>query len=249
LTVPFSVGVEGHRGSVQRVLAASSGGGGALIRIISANLASGGADAWLFARLVHALDADVVAVQELATVQAEALATVLPFGRLEVRPYRMGIGLRQPGCVQRIALAGRDAYVGKVTANAAGEIITVVNVHIIAPHRGSPWKIAALRHRQICGLETYLRSAPHPLVLVGDLNSTPLWPAYRRLSTTLTDAAVETARLERRRPCRTWGLRYGPRLFRIDHALVAGVIVEKVQVAPIAGSNHYAVVVDVRGPA
>jgi len=49
------------------------------------------------------LDADVVAVQELATVQAGALASVLPFGRLEVRPYGMGIGLRQPGRVQRIA--------------------------------------------------------------------------------------------------------------------------------------------------
>jgi len=220
----------------------SSPRGGALIRIISANLASGRADAWSFAKLARALDADVVAVQELATVQAEALASVLPFGRLEVRPYRMGIGLRQPGRVQRIALAGRDAYAGEVTANASEEIITVVNAHIIAPHMGPPWKIAALRRRQICGLETYLRSASRPLVLVGDLNSTPLWPAYRRLSTTLTDAAVETARL------RTWGLRYGPRLFRIDHVLVAGVIVEEVQVLPIAGSNHYAVVVDVSGP-
>jgi endonuclease/exonuclease/phosphatase (EEP) superfamily protein YafD len=220
----------------------------ALIRIISANLASGRADASSFARLAHALGADVVAVQELATVQAEALARVLPFGRLEVRPYMMGIGLRQPSCVRRIALAGRDAYIAEVTSNASGEVITVANAHIIAPHMGPPWKVAALRCRQIHGLETYLRSAPRPLVLVGDLNSTPLWPAYRRLSAFLTDAAAETARLERRRARRTWGLRYGPRLFRIDHALVAGVIVEKVQVLPITGSNHYAVVVDVRGP-
>ena len=223
-------------------------GGGSPIRIISANLASGHADAWSFARLAHALGADVVAVQELATTQAEALASVFPFGRLEVRPDRMGVALRQPGCVRRIALAGRSAYTSEVTADASGELITVVNAHIIAPHVGLPWKIAAVRRRQIHGLETYLRSAPRPLVLVGDLNSTPLWPAYRRLSSTLTDAAVEAARLERRRPCRTWGLRYGPRLFRIDHALVAGVIVEKVQVLPIAGSDHCAVVVDVRRP-
>jgi endonuclease/exonuclease/phosphatase (EEP) superfamily protein YafD len=126
--------------------------------------------------------------------------------------------------------------------------MTVVNAHIIAPHMGPPWKVAALRRRQIRGLETYLRSVTGPLVLVGDLNSTPLWPAYRRLSRALTDAAVETSRLDQRRPCRTWGLRYGPRLFRIDHVLVAGVIVEEVQVLPIAGSNHYAVVVDVSGP-
>jgi endonuclease/exonuclease/phosphatase (EEP) superfamily protein YafD len=189
-----------------------------------------------------------VAVQELATVQAEALAGVLPFGRLEVRPHRMGIALREPGRVRRITLAGRDAYAADVTSTASGAVITVVNAHIIAPHMGPPWKVAAVRGRQIHGLEAYLRSAPRPLVLVGDLNSTPLWPAYRRLSAILTDAAAEIARLERRRPRRTWGLRYGPRLFRIDHALVAGVMVEKVQVLPIAGSNHYAVVVDLGRP-
>jgi endonuclease/exonuclease/phosphatase (EEP) superfamily protein YafD len=210
-------------------------------------LASGRADASSFARLAHALGADVVAVQELATVQAEALARVLPFGRLEARPHGMGIALRQPGCVRRIALAGRDAYTTEVTSYASGEVITVVNAHIIAPHMGLPWKVAAVRGRQIDGLETYLRSAPRPLVLVGDLNSTPLWPAYRRLSAFLLDAARETARLERRRPRRTWGIRYGPRLFRIDHVLVAGVAIEKVQVFPVAGSNHYAVVVDVPG--
>jgi endonuclease/exonuclease/phosphatase (EEP) superfamily protein YafD len=83
-------------------------------------------------------------------------------------------------------------------------------------------------------------------VLVGDQNTTPRWPAYRRLASTLTDAALETARREGRRPGRTWGLRYGPRLLRIDHALVAGVTVDDVQVLPIAGSDHHALVVDVR---
>jgi endonuclease/exonuclease/phosphatase (EEP) superfamily protein YafD len=187
-----------------------------------------------------------VAVQELARAQAEALARVFPFGRLEARPYGMGIALRQPGRVERIALPGRDAYVGEVTANASGELVTVVNVHIIAPHMGSPWKVAALRRGQVRGLETYLRSAPRPLLLVGDLNSTPLWPAYRRLATVLTDAAREVARRERGRPSRTWGLPVGPRLFRIDHALVDGVIVEKVQLVPLSGSNHHALVVEVR---
>jgi endonuclease/exonuclease/phosphatase (EEP) superfamily protein YafD len=223
-------------------------GGGSGIRIISANLASGRADAWSFARLAHGLGADVVAVQELATTQAEALATVFPFGGLEVRPCRLGIALRQPGCVREIALAGRSACTTDVAADAPGGLVTIVNAHIIAPHVGPPWEIAALRRRQVHGLQTYLRSAPPPLVLVGDLNSTPLWPAYRRLSSILTDAAVEAARRERRRPCRTWGLWHGPRLFRIDHALVAGVTVEKVQVVPIAGSDHHAVVVDVRRP-
>jgi endonuclease/exonuclease/phosphatase (EEP) superfamily protein YafD len=171
---------------------------------------------------------------------------VFRFGRLEARPYGLGIALRQPGHVQRFTLAGRDAYVGEATARASGEPVTVVNVHIIAPHMASPWKVATLRRRQVRDLETYLRSAPRPLLLVGDLNATPLWPVYRRLATVLTDAAVEAARRERRRPSRTWGLPFGPRLFRIDHALVDGMIVEKVQLVPVPGSNHHALVVDVR---
>jgi endonuclease/exonuclease/phosphatase (EEP) superfamily protein YafD len=139
----------------------------------------------------------------------------------------------------------RSAYAGDVAADS-GTRITVVNAHIVAPHVGPPWTIAALRRRQTHDLVRYLRAVPRPLVLVGDLNSTPLWPAYRRLARTLTDAAREAARREGRRPARTWGLRYGPRLFRIDHALVAGVTVDDVQVLPIAGSDHHALVVDVR---
>lgn len=187
-----------------------------------------------------------MAVQELATTQAEALASAFPFGTLAVQPHRMGIALRQPGCVRRIDLFGRSAYAGDVAADGSGARITVVNAHIVAPHVGPPWRVAALRRRQTHDLDTYLRSAPRPLVLVGDLNSTPLWPAYRRLARTLTDAALQAARREGRRPSRTWGLRYGPRLFRIDHALVAGVTVDNVQVLPIAGSDHHALVVDVR---
>jgi endonuclease/exonuclease/phosphatase (EEP) superfamily protein YafD len=192
------------------------------------------------------LGADVVAVQELATTQAEALASAFPFGTLEVQPHRMGIALKQPGCVRRIDLAGRCAYASDVAADGSGARITVVNAHIIAPHVGPPWTVAALRRRQTRELDAYLRSTPRPLVLVGDLNSTPLWPAYRRLASTLTDAALEAARREGRRPGRTWGLRYGPRLLRIDHALVTGVTVDDVQVLPIAGSDHHALVVDVR---
>jgi len=215
-----------------------------LIRIISANLA-GAADAVLFAKLAHALRADAVAVQQLATLQAEALASMFPFGRLEVSPHRMGIALAQPAVVRMIPLTGRSAYAVEV-ADSSEEQITVINAHLIAPHVGPPWRIGPLRRRQVHDLDAYLRSVHRPLVLVGDLNSTPLWPAYRRLSRTLTDAAVVAARLKRRRPARTWGFLRGPRLFRIDHVLVTGVIVENVQVLPIVGSDHSAVVVDVR---
>jgi endonuclease/exonuclease/phosphatase family metal-dependent hydrolase len=53
--------------------------GGAL-RILSANLRNGGADPEAFADLVRETGAEVVAVQELAPAQADALARVLGHG-------------------------------------------------------------------------------------------------------------------------------------------------------------------------
>ena len=55
---------------------------GSSLRILSANLASGGADPEAFAELVRRCEPDVVAVQELAPNQADALARLLPHGEL-----------------------------------------------------------------------------------------------------------------------------------------------------------------------
>jgi endonuclease/exonuclease/phosphatase family metal-dependent hydrolase len=78
-------------------------------RLLTANLANGAADPSAFADLVEAAEPDVVAVQELAPEQAEALARVLPFGKLEpARDHHgMGIALRAPGSVRRLSLPYR----------------------------------------------------------------------------------------------------------------------------------------------
>ena len=65
------------------------------LRLVSANLAQR-TDPAAFARLVADLDADVVAVQELVAAQAEALAAVLPFGRLDPARDYTGHGHRPP---------------------------------------------------------------------------------------------------------------------------------------------------------
>jgi endonuclease/exonuclease/phosphatase (EEP) superfamily protein YafD len=216
------------------------------LRIVSANLARGREPAESFAALARAVDADVVAVQELARAQAEALARVFPFGALHVHPNRMGIALRMPGLVRQVPLPGRSAYVATVHLNS-GAVVDVMNVHILAPHAGLPWRTATMRHRQVRGIEAYLRqSGRGPLILVGDLNSTPMWPAYRRLSKVLTDGATTVARSRGCFPRRTWGLWYGPKLLRIDHALVRAVSVENVEVRRLTRSDHSAVIVDVR---
>ncbi len=218
-------------------------------RLLTANLANGGADPAAFARLVEETGADVVAVQELTPAQAEALATVLPFGTLApASDYKgMGVALRRPGAVRRLPFPRRGAWVAELPVDGAtGLTVEVLNVRLMAPHLQPVWRTLACRRAQITALEAYVNANPRAhRALVGDLNSTPLWPLYRRLARRLRDAAVEAARRNGHRPARTWGPWPGaPRLFRIDHVLVTGLVAEGARVVPLRGSDHSAVVVD-----
>jgi endonuclease/exonuclease/phosphatase family metal-dependent hydrolase len=218
------------------------------LRVVSANLANGRADAEAFADLVEAVEPDVVVVQELAPPQAEALARVLPFGKLEPGEdhHGMGIALRAPGNVRSLRLPYRSAFVADLFGPTDNESVEIVNLHLAAPH--VPPVIRQLRDRrgQLREVLAYLDATPRRRrVLVGDLNATPLWPAYRLLRTRLDDAAVEVARRAGRRPGRTWGPWSGSmRLLRIDHVLVRGLIATDTRVLPIRGSDHSALLAD-----
>lgn len=226
------------------------------LRVMSANLKNGGADPDAFEELIERIEPDVVAVQELGFAQADVLARHLPFAKLEpARNHRgMGIALRWPGSIRFVPLRYRGLFVAEVDVPAAGPVpmpIEVVNAHLAAPHTVPLQRAFARRREQLAGLFHYLDATPAPSrLLVGDLNATTLWPAYRRLRRHFQDAVLQVARRERRRPDPTWGpwLR-GRRFFRIDHALVSGLGVLDARVLPIRGSDHAALVVDVERPA
>ena len=218
------------------------------VRVLCANLANGPADADAFADLVEALDPDVVAVQEIAPPQAEALARVLPFGKLDpARDHQgMGIALRAPGSVRPLRLPYRSAFVAELSGPSDDEPVEVMNLHLAAPHVYPVVRQLRARRGQLREVLAYLDAAPRRRrVLACDLNATPLWPAYRRLQARFDDAAVEAARRIGRRPGRTWGPWPGSvRLLRIDHVLVRGLVATETRVLPIRGSDHSALVAD-----
>jgi endonuclease/exonuclease/phosphatase family metal-dependent hydrolase len=218
-----------------------------MLRVVSANLCLGRADAEAFVALVRALDANVVAVQELGPRQAEVLSVHLPHGKLEptLRGTGLGIALRHPGEVERLPLPERDARMVRLRASdwpGLAEDVEVLNAHLANPVFGVP---ASWGHRreQVRRLTAYLASAePRPRVLVGDFNSTPLWPAYARLAEWLDDAAEIAAAQRGRAAQRTWGpTPNAPRMLRIDHVLVDDCHVRDFRVLPLAGSDHSAV--------
>jgi endonuclease/exonuclease/phosphatase family metal-dependent hydrolase len=126
------------------------------------------------------------------------------------------------------------------------ERVEIINVHVQAPHSPPSWDCFQNRRGQLRALERHLDA--HPVrrrVIVGDFNSTPMWPWYKRLLTRFADAAVAAAEQNAHQPRPTWGPWPGsPRVLRIDHALVSGLAVHEFQVVPIRGSDHSAIVVD-----
>jgi len=222
------------------------------LRILSANLMNGGADPVAFADLVRATRAEVVAVQELAPEQADALAGVLGHGRLDPRRdhHGMGIALAQPARATRIRLRYRDAHVVELDPSqwpGLASPLEILNVHMAnaATLRG-PLAQVARRRAQVGGILAHLDASPErPRVLVGDLNATPLWPLYRRLATRLEDLPALHARRSHRRPARTWPRGLGRlRLLRIDHCLARGCEVARVEVLDLRGSDHCALLVE-----
>jgi endonuclease/exonuclease/phosphatase family metal-dependent hydrolase len=224
------------------------------IRLITANLYHDRARPDALAVLLDELAIDVACFQELGARQADAIARVLPHGKLEPgatpRDHDgMGIAARRPLGASRLALPKRDARLAALTPRdwpELGVTLELVNVHIQAPHTWPQWRALALRRAQLAALLPHLDATPEARRIVcGDFNATPLWPVYRALGARFADLALEHAAQRRERPLRTWGPWPGaPRLLRIDHVLGAGVLAANVRVLPLAGGDHSALVVD-----
>jgi endonuclease/exonuclease/phosphatase (EEP) superfamily protein YafD len=218
---------------------------------MTANLWARRCDAAALGRLLEEEQPDVLAVQELGLEQADAIARVMPHGRLEPRHdcEGMGIALRHPAAVGALELPRREARIARLAPGAWPGLETpleVVNLHVVAPHQLPPWRTFATRFGQVRGLARWLDANPHPArVLCGDLNATPSWPAYRRVASRLRDVALAHAEENGRSPARTWGPWHGaPRLLRLDHVFASGGRVLELRERAVLGSDHTALLVE-----
>ena len=221
------------------------------IRIMTANLWADRVDATAFAEQVSHYAPDVVCTQELSPSASDRLAEMYPYGELEPsHDFRgMGIVLNRPGKVTSLDLpykGGLIAVLDPADWPMLSRPLEIINMHFAAPGPRKPISAHVARRRQLAGFNAYLDSAPsRPRMVLGDMNSTPLWPLYRRLSKRFEDAHRTVARRFGRLPRRTWGpTATSPRLLRIDHVFVTDIRVSDLWVARIAGSDHSAIVLD-----
>ena len=222
---------------------------GAVVRIITCNLYNGRASTDAVHRLIVEAEPDVVAAQELAPNAAEVLASLLPHGKLcPAEDYTgVGVALARPGNVDSFPMAVRDGL--RTTLHPADWKIAapleVVNVHLTNPI-DPPWRDSReARRRQVDAIVDHVRRGDDPLVVVGDFNSTPIWPAYRRVRSVTRDGVTEAG--TRRRTWAPWW--WFPAVLRIDHAMVrGGVRVATSSTRLVRGTDHRALIVDVELP-
>jgi endonuclease/exonuclease/phosphatase family metal-dependent hydrolase len=221
------------------------------IRVLAANLWSTRVDAEGFAESLRYLNPDVVCIQELAPSAASVLEEMYSHGELSpTNDFRgMGIAVRNPAKLSTLEMPHNDGQVAVLEPDdwpTLNEALEIVNLHFAAPGpRHIPSQLAA-RRRQLAVFEEYLgQTPPRPRLVVGDMNATPAWPLYRRLTRQFDDAHRLVARRHHRTPRRTWGPTHRwPRLLRIDHVFTHAVEVSDLWVVPIAGSDHSGVVFD-----
>lgn len=135
------------------------------------------------------------------------------------------------------AVPGGDAFLD-ARLDVAGRRVTVLAVHASWPLGAGNW---ALRNRQLESIARLAPSAVKPLIVAGDLNTTPHSPHFDVLLETggLRSAAAD------RRWAPTWPMFFLPGGIQIDHVLLSGnVAVRAFRTGPAVGSDHLPIVAD-----
>lgn len=217
-----------------------------MLRIYTQNLYNGRARPASFAAALDRHNPHVVAVQELAANCAEVLEDWGETRLLDPRNNVTGMGMAVHGQAQlaRLEFPHRNPIQAVLPGESWGSdtSIEIVNAHLVNPIARPISHSLRTRRAELNALCDILgqEARTGKRVLVGDLNSSPAWPLYRRLRRLAVDAAVAAGT-----PRRTWGpLPTSPRLLRIDHVFVQGIRPVRAELVTVAGADHRGLLVD-----
>ncbi len=211
---------------------------------MTVNLCRGHADVADLVGVIDQYRPDLVAVQELGRAQASVLGPLYGFGVLRPDDGGEGHGLVSslPMTVDRLVLPGRSGLQGEIRAKWGR--LSVIAVHLLNPLDAWLGR-APFRGRQVAALCDLLDADPTERILLGDLNATRAFPAYRQLTRRLDDAVARWAHQQAIPPSCTWSQGAGSRRrLRIDHVMVSGLEARQAKVVAVKGSDHRALIVD-----
>lgn len=193
-----------------------------------------------FLELLDERQPDVVGCVEVGSAMATALSGRFEHGvvRGDDDHYRGHALLStSPIDVTSLPLSHRPGLRGTIRLDG-------VDTELMLAHLANPidgWSAIRRRRAQVAEILRHVDLVGTPAVLAGDLNATPVWPAYLRLRRRFRDGVRDAARVESRIPRRTWAPRPAMTpLLRIDHILTAGVRLTDVRTHRVIGSDHVA---------
>jgi endonuclease/exonuclease/phosphatase (EEP) superfamily protein YafD len=227
---------------------------GPVLRVLTANLLVGRAEAEVVVELARRKHADVLFVQELT---GEAVARLQRAGLDDLLPHRVTLpmphGARGSGIYARYPLSGGPpvATVSAARCTARLDLPSGQFAHLTCIHAASPkppWSPGATARwrAQLAALPT---PGDHPLILAGDFNATLDHAQFRRL---LRRGYVDAASQVGNGLVPTWGLQPGwrPTLLAIDHVLIDRRCAALATSAHwLTGSDHRALYAELRLPA
>lgn len=212
---------------------------------MTVNLLNGGAEPDALRSVIRDVAPDIVACQELGPDSAEVLAELFAHGdhRSGTDYHGGGIFARLPVTMGTVPVTARDgwsALLDPTDWSELAEALRITSVHLTNPIVW-PWTQSFRERRgQINDVLTHVAGTTGPLLVAGDFNASPAWPLYRRMAAEMTDGprAAGTA-------VRTWGpWWWAPRLLRIDHGWVRGLVVTDSRRVAVRGSDHSGLVMD-----
>ncbi len=170
------------------------------------------------------------------------LSTSYPYQWINAGNDVTGIAMMsrvEPRHAETVDLGNHGVPSYLLTFQHANAEVAVLGTHLNWPVSR---RAAHIRNTQLAALARLARNYPRPLVVIGDLNTTPFSAHFRR---TLRDGGL--------RPCvpgagltPTWPTYFPPLLIQIDHCVAsAQVRAWNFQVGDHLGSDHYPISVEV----
>ncbi|WOC11543.1 endonuclease/exonuclease/phosphatase family protein [Gordonia sp. MP11Mi] len=216
------------------------------ITVLTSNVMFGEGDVDELARMVRDNRVDVLAVQELTEDGADRIAASTIVDDLPHAFVRAGSGAKGTALYSRHPLSDKVEYPGFVF-NQVSAVVAVPghgDVEVFALHPVPP-TITPQWESELGRLDEILHGAPenHPVIAMGDFNSTLDHARFRRLLTGGYHDAGEIAGVGWL-PTYPTDKRF-PAMVGIDHVLVRGLSAADVTSHDVPGSDHRAVLAHV----
>jgi len=193
---------------------------------------------------VRLLQPDLISLQEVGNDWAQSLLAIkeeYPYRKEIIRDDNFGIGIYSKIPLKNFSVHyWGSAHVPSVSASIEldDRAIRLITTHPLPPINKS---YALLRNKQLADASSYIGSLKGPIVLIGDLNTSPWSYHFQQLkeNTLLNDCRLGKGLLP------TWPEKF-PSMFRIpiDHCLVsADLRVKDIDTIESIGSDHLPLIV------